>query len=367
MRFIKWISFFFIVCQFPLVGDIIYLKNGRKIEGTVLEERENSIVFEMAMGAITYDRSKIDRIERNDQGDRQRELKQQSLKFKREVRALKRSVASLYSQKTTVTLQANKSREVESKIRRLDEKLLKARRELVTVRKDLEPYAKYHGRRVPARIYRAYNVLVTRHDSLVATITSFESEINLLNGKKNNADRKTMKSEQNYLKKLTELRERYNALISNGCPANALETIDRALVAQGNVLERQEIPLRRVGNSFIVSVRINDAVTADFLLDTGCSDILLNADLMARLKLSQDQFLGRVQSSIADGSSMEVQRINLQSVQVGSFTLSNVPASAQVNQTREDAPLLLGMSFLRHFHFSIDISSGNLILERIQE
>jgi clan AA aspartic protease (TIGR02281 family) len=237
----------------------------------------------------------------------------------------------------------------------------------VKVRKDLEPYAKYKGRNVPGRIYRAYSVLVARHDSLVASITSFENEIKLLDGEKNDADRKTMKSEQNYLGKLSELRDRYNALISEGCPPDALESIDRALVAQGNVLERQEIPLRRVGNSFMVSVRINNAITADFMLDTGCSGMLLNTDLVKRLKLPQDQFLGLAQSSIADGSTMEVELLNLQSVQVGSFSVSNVYASVQTDQTQEDVSLLLGMSFLSHFHFSVDMSSSKLILERIRD
>ena len=365
MRVLKIISLLLLMGNSLLQGDYIYLKNGRRIVGTVIEERADAVVFEMPMGTITYDRAKIDRIEYNEASSQERKTEQPTLQFDQEIKDLKRAVSGLISQKTTTKLLMNKSRNAESDLRRLEEDLLKARQDLVTVRKELEPYAQYHGKRVPSGIYRAYMAVVTRRDSLLAEIQSFEGQIKLLNDEKHSITSKMMEAEQTFMGKLTELRGRYDQLIEAGCPPDALDSVDRILSSQSGNMDRQVIPLKRVGNSYIVSVRLNDSITEDFILDTGCSGIFLNADLVSRLRLSTKHSLGRSYAEIANGDKVEVILLNLQKVQIGSFAVTNVPASVEANPGTQQHLLLLGMSYLKHFHFSIDTSEGNLILERI--
>ena len=367
MRILKIASLLCIVGVCLLEGDYIYLSNGRRIEGTVIEERTDAVVFEMAMGAITYDRAKIDRIEYNDAGKQEREIRQQTQQFDQEIRDLKRAVSGLMSQKTTIKLLINKSRNAESDLRDLDEKMLKLRQELVTVRKDMDPYAQYQGQEVPGHIYRAYMALVSRKDSLVAQIQSLEDQAKLLDDKKHSSTRKLMEAEQEFMARVVELRDRYNGLIEQGCPPDAVESVDSILTSQGSNLTRQVIPLRREGNSYIVSVRLNDSITEDFILDTGCSGVFLTTDLVKRLQISPERYMGRSYSEIANGEKMEVLLLSLQKVQVGSFAVSNVPASVEANPEAKQYRPLLGMSYLRHFHFSIDANGEKLILERIAD
>jgi S1-C subfamily serine protease len=48
----------------PVDADIIYLKNGEKLEGTIKEERKNSVVIDLDFGTIAFTRSEIERIEK---------------------------------------------------------------------------------------------------------------------------------------------------------------------------------------------------------------------------------------------------------------------------------------------------------------
>lgn len=366
MSYFKWIFVCFSACISLLDADVIHLKNGRIVKGTVIRETDQHVVFEMEMGLVTYDRSKISKIERTAEGDYNRDQKEKALLFDSDIRNLKRSFAGLYRQKATVSLLAGKSKEIDGRIHRLNHELLGKRQALVKVRKELEPYAVYQGRRVPSRIYTQYSIINSRHNSVMASISSLESELALLQSEKNQADQKTIKSQQKFLGKLTDLSLRCEVLIEQGCPVDALSSIQASLSKQGNVLERQEIPLRRLGNSYIVPVRINGVLIENFILDTGCSEMLLNAAVTQQLGITELDYIGGAMSAIADGSMLEVNRLNLQTVQVGTFSVSNVIAHVPQSTQRADGPLLLGMSFLGHFHFTIDVSSSKLILERIK-
>ena len=366
MHLLRWVSLLLFLGSPLLHGDYIYLKNGRKIEGTVIEERPDVVVFEMAMGSITYDRSKIERIEYNEEGNRQRELKEQSQTFDQEIRDFKKAMSGLYSEKTTVRLMLNRAREAESEVNRMEDRLLQARKDLAEARKDFEPFARFSGKKVSPQIYEKYVTLSARVDSSINEVQSLENEAARVSEKKQEADSKMIQAQQAIAIKVSELRDRYLNLIERGCPPEPLNSVNRMLEAEGSFSEKQVIPLRRMGNSYIVSVRINNALTEDFILDTGCSGMSIPLRIYQNLKLSQECILGKSYIGIANGEQVEATVLNLESVQVGTFSVSNVVATVPT-ASNQDVPALLGMSFLKHFHFSIDTAGGRLILERIGE
>jgi len=63
-----------IICNFLFIflftirldADVIHLKNGQKLEGEVIRELKNEIVFDMGSGTITFSRNEIKSIEKKD-------------------------------------------------------------------------------------------------------------------------------------------------------------------------------------------------------------------------------------------------------------------------------------------------------------
>jgi clan AA aspartic protease (TIGR02281 family) len=123
------------------------------------------------------------------------------------------------------------------------------------------------------------------------------------------------------------------------------------------------VPLQRVGGVLTVPVKLNGAIAANFVLDSGASDVSIPEPLANALrkagKLADSDILGSEPHMLANGSIVAAKTFTLRSIQVGSVTVMNVRASiAQGN-----AVPLLGQSFLRQFaSWSIDNNRQALVL-----
>ena len=128
-----------------------------------------------------------------------------------------------------------------------------------------------------------------------------------------------------------------------------------------------EIPLRRVGGVFLVSARINNQVASNFIVDSGASIVTISHALADRLGLDYEN---KPKQVIATASGfMESPRIVLDSIYV--------PDEAGVGVLRVDTVVatlpglppkiggLLGQSFLRQFHVTIDAERAVMRLERL--
>jgi len=87
----------FMACGVAL-ADVIYLKNGRTIEGFVVEEKPGSIVVDIGFGRIGLNNAEIDNIVRSDEGQagllRQKWQHEQEEKLREERRPKEATIAS---------------------------------------------------------------------------------------------------------------------------------------------------------------------------------------------------------------------------------------------------------------------------------
>jgi clan AA aspartic protease (TIGR02281 family) len=120
-----------------------------------------------------------------------------------------------------------------------------------------------------------------------------------------------------------------------------------ALLAHSAVAET--IQLRKHVGGYLVTGRINDAVSVDFVLDTGASDVLIPEEVAQALvragKLDRGDYLGTRTYVLADGSRVPSKRILLRQLTVGGQTVNNVTASIGRGRSQP----LLGQSFLSKF------------------
>jgi predicted aspartyl protease len=120
--------------------------------------------------------------------------------------------------------------------------------------------------------------------------------------------------------------------------------------------------LLRNGVSF-VSVKINDRLILDFVVDSGAADVQIPDDVFRTLlrtgTISRNDFLGTETYFLADGTKVPSDRYLLRKMEVGDHIVANVVASIGDRQSE----LLLGQSFLSKFgSWMLDNNKHVLIL-----
>lgn len=124
-----------------------------------------------------------------------------------------------------------------------------------------------------------------------------------------------------------------------------------------------KISMRPVGGIHVVPVRINDAITLNFAVDSGAAHVSIPANVVSRLveagTLDDADFIGERRYRLADGSTTVLKTFRIRSLKVGDAEVENVTGSV----TPEQGVPLLGQSFLRHFRsWSIDNATHELLL-----
>jgi clan AA aspartic protease (TIGR02281 family) len=124
------------------------------------------------------------------------------------------------------------------------------------------------------------------------------------------------------------------------------------------------IPMQIEGGTYVVPVLINDAITLNFIVDSGAADVSIPADVVMTLMrtgtLKESDFQGKKTYVLADGSKVPSETFRIRSLKIGNQVLENVNGSVASVQ----GSLLLGQSFLGRFKsWSVDNTKHTLVLE----
>ena len=124
------------------------------------------------------------------------------------------------------------------------------------------------------------------------------------------------------------------------------------------------IAMKINGGVYVVPVLVNNAITLDFTVDSGATDVTIPEDVVSTLirmgTIRDTDFIGEQIYTLADGSKVKSKTFRIRSLKVGDRVLENVTGS--VASTK--GSLLLGQSFLGRFKsWSIDNSRHVLLLE----
>lgn len=126
---------------------------------------------------------------------------------------------------------------------------------------------------------------------------------------------------------------------------------------------KQVIPLKRKGNSLYADVRLNKKFHARLLVDTGASQMQISRAMARKLKINISKGTSTM-ATLAGGAVVGGSIVNIKHVQVGSVRVKNIQAIVLERDQMGLTDGLLGMSFLNHFIFKIDIKREQLILEQ---
>lgn len=146
-------------------------------------------------------------------------------------------------------------------------------------------------------------------------------------------------------------------------PAESSSPAPNALSVQPQSSANLTIVMKREGGTYTVPVLVNDAITLDFVLDSGASDVSIPSDVFSTLirtrTINESDFTGTQTYVLADGSKSKYPTFVIKSLKVGGAVIKNVNGSV----TSSKGSLLLGQSFLEKFKsWSIENTKHELVL-----
>jgi clan AA aspartic protease (TIGR02281 family) len=146
--------------------------------------------------------------------------------------------------------------------------------------------------------------------------------------------------------------------------AQAQKRVGKPPFPDDEVDTRIEASLKKTGGTYVVPVQINGAITLDFTVDSGASDVCVPADVFSTLArtgtIKNSDIIGEQTYGLADGSSHQQVTFIIRSLKVGDRVVENVRGTV----TSSQGSLLLGQSFLERFKsWSIDNGRHVLLLE----
>lgn len=134
----------------------------------------------------------------------------------------------------------------------------------------------------------------------------------------------------------------------------AVARTPRVRVSANGVLQ---IPFEKQGNAMIVYARVNDAVTAPFIVDTGASDVLVPAHVAQAAGIQVGRDTPHQTYQTANGL-VETPVVTIGSIQVGEARVENLRGSVSGGMSIG----LLGGTFFNNFTFQIDPGANTITL-----
>ena len=151
------------------------------------------------------------------------------------------------------------------------------------------------------------------------------------------------------------------------------ESIRQEQERQRQALLPKEITMTSEDGHMIAVVRLNKTVTAQLLVDTGASVVVLSRSIGEKLGLvtaldsPDNKKMDRIKLTVADGRNVEAKYVLLDSIKVQDVEANEVE-TAIILDGKADVIYdgVLGMSFLKRFNVGFNNKDNKLILERLK-
>jgi clan AA aspartic protease (TIGR02281 family) len=281
----------------------------------------------------------------------------------------------------------------------LKRKLQTAVREFNEAQRQVDALTESMHERIQARMAISGQLATTgnviQHNQLVGAVNAASDEINLLNQEKEQSKKELDQSRasansvrEKYVEQIGKMHHeadriaaRYAELEKDEDAQSALKEWNAAAKTSFEIkpsrlfqaslkritdLEKtiisEKISLHREGNSYYATVVLNGSHVVDMVVDTGANTIALPHRIAMECGVKIDASAIPVEMHVASGQIVKCKLVTLDSVKVGQFAAEKVECVVSPPDL-PNAPLLLGMSFLGRFNFSMN--GTELVLSKV--
>lgn len=353
-------------------SDIIHFKGGGKIEGIVKEETEEHVIIDVGGGTMTVRRDEIDYINEATPEELDR-LQKERLGHDIETGEW---APSGYDDIRIIYSKTMDDREALRAARRKNEAI---QTEIMQEEKKRSELFDMLGKKGEELKEIDAEKDVKRYNEVVA-------EINILNADLNRENKKIKSLYENQKEasaRLAKLADAYRASygLFNDILSRRRNGVkdDEMTSDELYFFEEMDVKIKEIegdfkkdiakytpeGDHIIVNALIGGSVTAQLMVDTGASIVLISNDAAKRIGVEYEDIPTEIDIIMADGSTAKAKPIILESVKVGDAEVKNVQGAILEKDVVGGVDGLLGMSFLSHFVVKVDSANNQLILERV--
>lgn len=352
-----WTVLFVFTFILPGMCEVIHLKSGGMIEGTIVSEDGGSVVVDVGFGTTSVDTADIASIQRTGGYKQGKQKKDQPVPH-----ALKPFVKGMHNVRSLRFKALNRKREIEQLNHEIDslEKVLEdIEGNYVILSEDLRKV-----RESEVYVWREQNYLVNKAHGYNATIIACRQQLNKKSAEKRGGNPALNK----YLDSLAKV-DRFFTKFIKSSSAKKLNALQPTLNEIGDDLKRfrAEFEIAAVDVTFIghnhilVPVKINDRKPVKLILDTGASSVVLSRTIATRLGINWSG--GKeIEVILANGEKAKGNLVIVRSVSVDRFRANNVRATVMEKAPAPGIEGLLGMSYLDRFIMRIDAVNKKLVL-----
>ncbi|MEK7232574.1 MAG: retropepsin-like aspartic protease [Elusimicrobiota bacterium] len=347
----------------PARADVVYLKNGNRMEGEIIGRTATQITLDFGYGSTLLDKADIAKIVRADKTQALRT--DMKLKLRRYAAGLVVPKGGERLDKLYRAAQSTREKALDARTlsRDLDEEFTQLQESLPELKADYASQSADLGRVDAGSDPSAYNRRVGEINKIGASIQTAELRLEEIDRLKKVAGIQRHDYLENYRHLEDYVRGEGAGLLKQ--EAEYYAWLRDELAAMTSDFHRNEVPAEKDAGGVFVKVLLNGKVTVRLLVDTGASTTLLYKEAITRLALPPDARVGVGESRVADGRTIKTDIHRLASMSVGRSEVKNVlVGSSPVSEQGFDG--LLGMTFLGQFIVRVDATHGRLILEDLK-
>jgi len=339
-------------------GDIIRLKSGGMVEGTIVSEGSGSVVVDVGFGTTSVDTADIASIERSGSSKQSQQKTDESVPP-----VLKPFVQGMHNLRALRFKAVNRKRELETLNRQIDsleEALEEIAGDYMTLTEDLRKV-----REGEFYVWREERYLINKAHGYNAVILDCQQKLK----EKNNDKRLGNPTLNKYLDSLAMVDIAFKKFQKSDA-AKKRKDIQPALVDIEKDLQqfKAEFQVAAIdvtfisGSHIIVPVSINDKRPIPLLMDTGASSVTLSRSIATLLGINWSSGM-EIEVTLANGEKTKGNQVTLRSVSVEGFRADDVRATILEKPPASGIEGLLGMSYLDRFMMRIDAVNKKLVLK----
>ncbi|MFH1771910.1 MAG: retropepsin-like aspartic protease [Candidatus Omnitrophota bacterium] len=360
----------FLICLFGFLcsvcmADMIYLKNGRNIEGKIIKEDSQRITIDVGIGKMSLEREDIERIERYGHAD-QTLLNDKWGKLYYDhpdfVPERLKDILDAFNDLKKARADARRARDDrDTTVKKID----KLNIEIHEINIKLSSISNGLSEADPKKNVNHYNSLVKEHNSLIANIKLIQDETAELKKQLSELEGAVsgyVDKAQAFKAMLIERRSHLSASLSSQ-EKFFFSEMESSLSMVDDDFTKYEVGYSNTSGGIVVNALLDRSVRANFLVDTGATHTTISSDIARRLGRSPEKDTAYFFATVADGRKAKAYPLILESLRVGGVEMQNVEAAVLEGQESLGVDGLLGMNFLGNFVMEIDSKSNKLILK----
>jgi len=369
-------------------ADQLIFKNGRIINGTIIQETPSHITISLSGASVKINRNKIKDIKKGPlpKAKQKRDNPDDILRVNhapkdllplaqafRKLLAKRREAKNAQYQMGKYQL---KMSACETKNQTLLKKILYGKSLIADIQNKIAKIKIPKQTPTQKEAIEEFNALLIKKEQLKAQQDQLHAAILTLDQERIKTIKENQKARELYLKSmnpiniyfaslqkfyLTYKKEKQKRLTSTSSKQTRtfFTRMDRYITQFQKETPTTKIKSRQQNGVTLIHAVLNGTVSGEFILDTGASNMMINETCAQRLGINTTK-LPTHEVILANGRRINVKYTLLKSVSVGTATVNNLIAEIVPNSPNQHESGLLGMAFLKNFAIRLNGATGEI-------